>query len=380
MKLHKYRVVLFTTILSVITGCHSVGPKNIDLDRSHYNDIVWQTDLEQLLKNIVRLRYAESSSYFQVTNVTASYSFVQSMSAQVVSPSSSDGYYPTLTASPSLVYSDSPTISYAPLGNAAFIASLEKPVDFNYYLLLTHGSQFDFDVMSKIMLTKIGPLQNSPSAVSMDVYEIPNYKPFYRFVDTVERMTQNDEIVPKAIYFNKTIGIMLHFTHKNSKDALLLKKMVHVPANSDDIIIMPEGSAIIVQEQDGKLVIPKLPNSLKNVVYAQTRSIESILTFLSHGVRVPDSHIKARITTEGYYDNNTVFDWSPMMDGIITIYSSESKPTEDVMIRTYLHNHWFYIKNSDVRSKKTLYLMIKLMDLVSVLPPQYQGPSLTLPG
>lgn len=380
MKLRKYQALFFSIVLSLVSGCHSIGPKKIDLDRSHYNDIVWQTDLEQLLKNIVRLRYAESSSYFQVTNVTASYSLVQSMSAQVVTPSSQEGYYPTLTASPSVVYSDSPTISYAPLGNAAFVASLEKPVDFNYFLLLTHGCKFDFDVMSKIMLTKIGPLTNSPSAVSIDVYKVPNYKPFYQFVDTVERMTQEETIVPKPIYFNKTVGIMLHFTHKNSKDALLLKKMVKIPANSDDIIILPEGEALIVEAQNGRLVIPTPPAQLKNVVYAQTRSIESILTFLSRGVEVPAPHLHNKVTTEGYNIDNSVYDWKPMMKGIITIYSSETKPTEDVMMSTYLHNHWFYIKASDIRSKQTLYLMIKLMDLVSVLPPQYQGPSLTLPG
>ncbi len=380
MKLRKYQAVLFSAILSLVSGCHSVGPKNIDLDRTHYNDIVWQTDLEQLLKNIVRLRYAESTSYFQVTNVTASYSFVQSMAAQVVSPSSSEGYYPAITASPSLVYSDSPTISYAPLGNAAFIASLEKPVDFNYFLLLTHGCRFDFDVLSKMMLTKIGPLVNSPSAVSVDVYEIPNYKPYYRFVDSVERMTLAGDIEPTPIYFNKTVGILLHFKNPKSSDALELKKMVKVPANSPDIIIMPEGEAVIVQPQDGKLVIPNYPNTLKNVVYAQTRSIDAMLIFLSHGVKVPYADIQAHVTMEGYYPDGSVYNWDPMMKGIITIYNSDSKPTEDVMIRTSVNHHWFYIKNSDVRSKTTLYQMIKLIDLVSVLPPQYQGPSLTLPG
>lgn len=380
MKLNKYQALFLSTAFSLLTGCSSMGPQHIDIDRAHYNDIVRQTDLEQLLKNIVRLRYVETSSYFQVTNVTASYSLVKGLSGQLVGPPSSLSYYPQWSAAPNLVYSDSPTISYAPLGNAAFVASLEKPVDFNYFLLLTHGGHYDFDVLGKMILTQIGPLVNSPSATSMSVYETPNYQNYYRFVDTVERMRINEEIMPKPIYFNQTLGIMLHFKQKNSADALLLKKMVGVPASSANIIIIPEGEAVIVEEQNGQLVVPVQSNKLSNVVYAQTRSIEAILTFLSHGVQVPYADIQAHVTIEKRYTNNTVYNWDPVMNGVITIYSSDFEPKEDVMVKTYVNNHWFYIKASDVQSKTTLYLIIKLIELVSVLPPQYQGPSLTLPG
>ncbi len=380
MRFRKCNILFFSALIFILGSCASIGPKHIDLDRANYNDIIWQTDLEQLLKNIVRLRYIETSSYFQVTNVTASSSLVQSVSGQLVGPPSSLSYYPQWSAGPQMVYTDSPTISYAPIGNAAFVASLEKPVNFNYFILLTHGARYGFDDLAKVMLSRIGPLANSPSATSLSVYELPDYKPFYRFVDLVEKMLTTRAIIPKPIYFNETLGIMLRFQQKNSANALLLKKMVGVPANSENIIIMPEGEAVIVQEKNGQLVVPPIPNKLSNVVYAQTRSINAMLTFLSHAVHVPHPDIKAHMTLEGHYPDNTVFNWNPLMKGVLTIHCANFEPMENVMIKTYVNHHWFYIKASDVDSKMTLYLVIKLIEIVSVLPPQYQGPSLTLPG
>src|SRR5579862_6372482 len=67
-------------IYILLVGCASIGPHQIKLDRNRYNDVIQQTNNEQLLMNIVRLRYVEPVTNLKLTNVTSSYTFNPSIS------------------------------------------------------------------------------------------------------------------------------------------------------------------------------------------------------------------------------------------------------------------------------------------------------------
>ena len=109
-------ILLFLSFL-LLANCKSIGPGRIYSDRNSYNDAIINTDDEQLLRNIVRLRYLENISFLKITNVTSSYSLSKSISSSLsLSGSASQGSASTTSRSaslsPSLSYSDSPTISY----------------------------------------------------------------------------------------------------------------------------------------------------------------------------------------------------------------------------------------------------------------------------
>src|SRR5690349_6508547 len=103
----------------LLVGCHSIGPKQVQVDRAPYNEIVRQTDYEQILSNIVRMSYVEPTSYLKITNLTASYSLSSSLSASPSwsksmsygIPPSTSNITPSFGLAPSVSYSDSPTIS-----------------------------------------------------------------------------------------------------------------------------------------------------------------------------------------------------------------------------------------------------------------------------
>ena len=50
----------------VYGGCTTLGPQALDQTRLQYNEVVKRTTEEQLLLNIVRLRYNESTLFFTV--------------------------------------------------------------------------------------------------------------------------------------------------------------------------------------------------------------------------------------------------------------------------------------------------------------------------
>ena len=51
-----------------VSACSSLGPGNLQRDRLDYNDAVSESGKEMLLKNIVRLRYADSPLFLNVSS------------------------------------------------------------------------------------------------------------------------------------------------------------------------------------------------------------------------------------------------------------------------------------------------------------------------
>src|SRR5271155_1031829 len=95
---------------TALSGC--VGPNAIRYTRIRYNEVVRDTNDEQLLINIVRLRYADSPVFIDPPNITS-----QCEASGGGNSLGGHGNQPQGLASRgsgSLSYRDSPTLSYPP--------------------------------------------------------------------------------------------------------------------------------------------------------------------------------------------------------------------------------------------------------------------------
>src|SRR2546422_516045 len=70
-------------------GC-SIGPKALEINRLRYNEAVKVTSEEQLLLNIVRLRYTDNPSSLAVTAIAAQHELASSLKAIPLLTSSGD--------------------------------------------------------------------------------------------------------------------------------------------------------------------------------------------------------------------------------------------------------------------------------------------------
>src|SRR5580693_940766 len=128
------RFLLILSFLLVLMGCQSIGPAELEVTRKMYNTIARDTELEQLLQNIVRLRYSESSYFLKMTSLTASFSlssslsFSPSISYSTNNPGSSSNVSRSLSTSPGVSYSDSPTLSFVPVESAEFAVQMQTPL------------------------------------------------------------------------------------------------------------------------------------------------------------------------------------------------------------------------------------------------------------
>src|SRR5579862_4045994 len=77
---------LFILFLCIVTGCTSIGPSEVRINRKLYNDVAKETEQEQLLKNIVRIRYFDMPYFLSLSSLTGSHSLASSIS---VSPNGS---------------------------------------------------------------------------------------------------------------------------------------------------------------------------------------------------------------------------------------------------------------------------------------------------
>lgn len=71
---HRFVLVLICGLLSVIvSGCASIGPDSVQRDRIDYVEAISNSSKDQLLLNIVRLRYDDTPVFIDVSSVVSGY-------------------------------------------------------------------------------------------------------------------------------------------------------------------------------------------------------------------------------------------------------------------------------------------------------------------
>jgi hypothetical protein len=59
------------SVAAALSACTWLGPETIRAGRPAYNDAILSTSDEQLLQNIVRMRFGDSVGFLTVSSVTA---------------------------------------------------------------------------------------------------------------------------------------------------------------------------------------------------------------------------------------------------------------------------------------------------------------------
>ena len=115
-----------------------------------------------------------------------------------------------------------------------------------------------------------------------------------------------------------------------------------------------------------------------NQLTVRTRSISSILFYLSQNIEIPREHVDAGLVTITKSDDGGKFNWDETPAGkVFKIKSSDVQP-ENAYLAIPYRGYWFYIADNDLESKSTFMLLMQLFDLQAGQT-KYTGPTLTLP-
>ena len=248
----------------LVSGCLSTGPRSIWTGRGNYNIAIAQTNNQQLLLNLVRLRYRDAPVFLAISSISTSFTFEVDVGA------GDFGGLGVAGVSGGLAYAEKPTVTYAPLQGEQFVNQLMAPMSLRVILLLYH-SGWRIDRVSRVCLQSLGRLPNAPGTASPTPILVPEYEEFAKVI-THLRTLQTKGLTDLLQLGDDEHAVVLQIR----PDAVDLPEVREIV----EVLGLPEGSTRWTLTRAGG---GGEPGSLHVV----TRSLVGSMFFLSLGVEPP---------------------------------------------------------------------------------------------
>ncbi len=354
---------LFTAALlclPLLAACSYAGPKSLRGSRPLYNQAIAQTNDQELLLNLVRLRYRDTPYFTSVERIASSIEMNMAIggntSLSVTSSSApKDTIGRILNIGPgSIALNEKPTIFYTPLEGEKFVRQMLTPINADVLLLLVR-SGWSIDRVLLIGVMEMYGLKNAPTASGPAPSRAPEFREFAEAVRAL-RALQRDNRLDIGRSGDKS-PIELRFTRgaATSPEAMRFKQLAG---------IAPEATTI-------RLEVASQPSDTTSLALT-TRPVMAALHYLATGVDVPSADMTAGKVRQTVKADGSPFDWQEMLDGLFRVRVSEDEP-EDSMIRVQYRGSWFYIPDNDLEGKSTFVLLTQIIALHST-PPSSASP------
>lgn len=353
-----------------MAGCaSSFGPGALKQTHPAYNQAITKSVEEEMLLNLVRLRYRDSMSFLRISSVTASLTLATNAG---VDANIATGGNNSISPDIGIGYSDEPTISYVPLQGEEFLKSVLTPISLEAVLVMIQ-SGWSVQRVFGLTVERMNDLHNSPTASGPTPTSSPEYKDFKRMLALFrEFQLKGDlEIGPDLdVETEQTELVMLFESDQVDKATLrelgnLLRgdrpRAPSTDSNTDRVRI----STNFLDQTDDEITV-------------RTRSISSLLFYLSQNLDVPEEHQQAGLVTITKDEQGNPFDWSQTPAGsVFEVKSAKQRPANSALAVPY-RGYWFYLPDDDLQSKSTFLLLMQLFNLQAGQN-ETRGPTLTIP-
>jgi hypothetical protein len=320
-----------------------------------------------MLLNLVRLKYHESPYFLKVGSVTASLTLEGSIGidSSIDLKPGSNIVKPNLGIS----YSDRPTISYTPLQGEDFLKNILSSISLEALLVMTQ-SGWSVERVFGLCIERMNNLHNAPSASGPTPDSAPKYQAFKRMLTLFRQLYQAGSL---EIGLNQT-------SNSDMAELILLFK-----SQSINQQVYNELNQLLGFKQTQKKpftgqtrISTNFLNQESDQLTVRTRSIASVLFYLSQNIDIPKPHIDAGLVTITKTPEGKLFNWGDTPVGsVFKIRSSETFPKHAFLAVAY-RDYWYYIADNDLHSKSTFLLLTQLFALQAGQT-QFSGPTLTLP-
>ena len=339
-------------VVALVSACSSIGPKSIDRDQLDYGQSIGQNWKDQMLSNLVRIRYVDMPVWLDVGQIVAGYSLETQVNGGLGYGTAFDSSN-TASLGASGKFTDRPTITYTPKTGTDYLKSMLQPIEPAGLLSLIQ-SGYDANLLFTWAVEAINGLQNY--SVTAGNKRAPDPE-FYEFVKQLKELQisggiafeQSTDPVTKSnliILFRNTMASDLALEQgKRAREAIGLS------ADRDRF----------------RVIYSPFPNE-NDVLALQTRSILQIMIAMAGFVDVPVS--KAQQAFEGY-------DLPPDGQRPFNVHSGPDKPDSSFAATRY-DDFWYWIEPTDLRSKQVFTLMLFLTTLTDA-GGKSNDPVLTIP-
>lgn len=359
LKRIRNRTLCLAMVCLTLSGCAQLGPDLVKAGRNEYNIALRQTENEELLLNVVRLRYGDRPLFMDVGSVSTQFNWSQGISAKALaqqSPGLDD-----VGIEGNLQYSEGPTITYTPLGGADFVRGVLTPVDIDTFLLLANAG-WSIERLLRVTVDRMNDLDNAPSASGPTPKMAPKHVDFSRAARLMRNL-QKRGVLEFGYLQQKEEQVPSLYIEREALDWGETRELY-------DLLGFAKGRNVFTLHTRGNT-----PHA--DSLGIDMRSLIETVFFLSHGVQIPETdEAKGRVTIT-LDSAGQPFDWSLVVGGFLKIRSQQEQPTNAQTAVQY-RGSWFYLDDSDMNSKYTILLLDQLAALLGGQVEKAK-PVLTLP-
>mgnify|MGYP001161195682 CR=1 FL=1 len=339
-RISPFLVIIF---LVLIFGCAKLGPTTLKSERSNYNLAVQRTNDEQLLLNLARLKYRDTPFFMEVSSVATQYSLSTSANASTTLEKGVNGLF-GLGGSVGMV--ERPTVTYSPLQGDQFIQRFLSPLPLKNITLLYH-SGWSIERIFQLCFQRMNNLKNAPGASGPTPKKEPQFKKFLQTIKYLRELQSQDVLNLSYKNKNESPQIILHITNggKNLEAAQKFARILNVEPGREQYVI----SFSPKQNELGQIRVV-------------TRSLLGVLFYLSQGVEAPEQDVKEGKVTRTLKKSGEVFDWKEVTGDLLRVRSKSNRP-DNATLRVFYRGTWFFIQDSDLKSKSTFSLLSQIFSL-----------------
>ena len=340
----RFRSLAVAMLWVSLAGCATVASNVLHDSRDLFNQAAQVTNAEQLLRNLVRLRYAESPYFLEISSVSTSATMTGGLSSGVNTVSTVTGV--NVTVSPALSYSQTPSFVFQPLTGEKFGRQLLRPVELRTLALLRTAG-WDLRDILLVLVDSINGVENAPAATQFAPQAVPDNAEFRRVVDLIDRLEDSGLI------------------------QLALEPGVSAPDPRGDLVLSLQIEQRAASREEVQELTRRLGLDPKNLTYrfaaaatggggktivVKPRSVLAAMRYLSKGIVVPESDARDGHVPVARDAAGAPLDWQRVLDGVFTVGSAEVMPAA-VYIGVRHHGRWFYIERTDLATKHAFALL-----------------------
>lgn len=401
-------------------GC-AFGPRALEHSHGRYNEAVRQVDEEQLLCNLVHLRYNEPPAHLNVNSIAAQYELTGQAEARpfflAPNPSNANVVFRTFTAMLPDVFvagANRPTITLEPADGSEAVRQFLTPISLDTLVFLAQTS-WPISTIVRLWVERLGGVPNAVTASGPQRDIPPDYLRFLRIAEllqaaddrelvsarTAERLSQVGGSLPEGavtaaaqveaakngleyrrgedgkswllVRRERRLGLEVTPGAENNPEVVELETLLNlVPGRRRyDLIVGGRGPA-------DPALFPMPPAVDLHVV---PRSTCQVLYYLANGVEVPSEHYCAGLVRLAVGPDGSVFDGRELTRGLFEVHAAKGhKPPRCAFVAIKYRGWWYYIDDRDQASKATFTLMLGMSRLDFARHRLNAGPVLTLPA
>ena len=398
---------------ALLAGCAS-GPAALQESRLQYNEVVKATSEQQLLLNIVRLRYTDTPSSLSVANIAAQFELVKQLQLTpffVSSGAEPNRSFSTVLPQAGVTYADRPTFSFVPIDDAEFTRKLFTPLTLDGVLYLAKTT-WPIGTVFRLYLENLNWVPNAELASGPTPANAPKYSEFVYGVIALENLQSQGRIVFSTEERFEALGGAVPASGVNAAGVIeaakngfelrpdeggktwTLGRKYRQPVLYIDPAMLESAPAREFVRTFGlkpglakyDVTVDSLPPFNREaaagghtIIDLEPRSLLQAMYFVSHGVEVPPEHSAGGYARTTRTEDGGAFDWSKVTQGVFRVHWSKGDaPPAGALVSAFYRGYWFYIDATDHETKATFSLLVELSRLDLQAKPG-DRPLLTLP-